>query len=209
MRSIFSLLLLFLGCFGCQADKTARDLAQHTWQGVMTYEEQVKRKIDAEHAFYHQQLLNLRRNLVGSVELKEFVNPEKVLDTTDDMKKRAEGSLLYQKILVDAYRDARIGADRILRSSSLPPIMTTIIEVAGNGSTNDLKLYLELAEREKQLALEFLTRMEKIEQRRNDLKQVREMLAKLSATADLNKQLEVLRKHGQVILTELQEDEWN
>lgn len=204
---------------GCMGNKQSQNLAKHTWQSLINYETQITNKINAENAFYQTQLLNIRRGLIGYSSLQELKgdSTKKTLgndnattieacDMENSSDKKTKKTLLYGRIFVSAHRDARITADSLLHSSS-PKIMTAIIQVADRGIKEDIFFYQELVKREKDLSENFIVNLRKLNQEKARLKIVRDNLSKLSAEADIDEILPILRTHGEVIANELEKEQ--
>jgi hypothetical protein len=136
------LVLLCISCLGvsCAADQAARQLANRTASTLVSYEGEVQRKVDAENAFYRQQLRQLREALIGYTELSQVAKgaaagptsgsgSTTVLDKEEESVKR---SLLFGRIVVTAQRDARLFAEEIINSPA-PGVMSQIISIASRG----------------------------------------------------------------------------
>lgn len=175
-------------CAGCTADKRAALAAGHITQAVAGYESAVDTKVNAEKAFYHDQLQNLRVALGGN---------SAVSDPTDPNDRRdIRLTLPYGRILTAANRDARILAEQIVNKPE-PEGMQQIMSFVDAGVKEQQADFLGYLERQRKLVTQLSDELTPIDQQKERLATVRTQLATLSKPKSALKQVEDVVRFGQ------------
>lgn len=186
---------LVVGCAGCAGDRHARQLTLDTIQTMVKYEAAVDKKVSAEKTFYCEQQSRIRTALVGK---------PPIIDLDKD-KVQVQKTLIYAQIRTSAERDARLTAEGII-SSNPPKIMGSVIDFIVRGVKEDQAFYLNIVERQRRLAESLLTDLEKIDQQKERLKNVRNGLATLATQPDVLAQMKQIYEFEKAVEKEMADD---
>jgi len=191
-RNITFSIVLMLST-GCTANRHAQQLASRVLQETIKYEAEVDKKVAAEKAFYVEQRQLIRLTLGGN---SAITNPE----AAEVMP--IEKTLIYGRIRTNAERGARLVADEILASDP-PRITARVIEYVDVGLKEDQAFYLGVLERQRQLTIDLLTKLEKLEQQKARLRNVRNYLTTLATQPSVSAQLTEIVEIGKAVAEQL------
>lgn len=176
---------------GCAEPEAARDMATHTAATLATYEKQVNDKVLAEKGFYKKEVAEIRRFLIGEVNLG-------TKDGDDSKLRPVQRSLVYGRIVNGTNRDARLAAEAMIYARKVD-VMGRAIAFVKRGVDDDLALYRELSERRTALQESLIKELAKIDQQKARLAKVKNGLAKLSKSSDPADRFKLVKKHAEVI----------
>jgi hypothetical protein len=191
-RNITFTVVLILSA-GCAADRHAQQLASRVLQETIKYEAEVDKKVAAENAFYVDQRELIRFALGGN---------SAITDPKADKVTPIEKTLIYGRIRTNAERGARLVADEILASDP-PKITARVIEYIDVGLKEDQAFYLGVLERQRQLTVDLLTKLEKLEQQKARLRNVRNYLTTLATQPSISVQLTEIVEIGKAVAEQL------
>jgi hypothetical protein len=181
---------------GCAANRHAQELASRVLQQTVKYEAEVDKKAAAEKAFYVDQRELIRLVLGGNSAITE---------PTADKGTAIQKTLIYGRIRSNAERGARLVADEIVAADA-PRIMGRVIEYIDLGVKEDRTFYLGILERQRQLTVDLLTKLEKLEQQKARLRSVRNHLTTLATQPDISAQLTELVEFGKAVEDQLKKE---
>ena len=196
--SVISILLL-AGC----ADPQARKLAVHVDQDIVTYESAVDAKVNAENKFYQDQLTTIRQALGGNSAITIGNTNAAATNLSVMDPERIKRTLPYGRITTRALRDGRIEAEKLISSDKAPLVMTDIMEYVTTGVNEEQTDFLDLLQRQRQLASSFKSSLAAIDQQKQKMAAVRKSLATLAAVPSASAQLQVLFAFGQGVRSQL------
>lgn len=188
MTKLLTFLIIISVCAGCAADRDARQLAIHVIQDTVKYEAEVDKKITAEKTFYREQQARIRAALIGKAKITAI----------DEETNEIRQTLIYGRIRTDAERDARLTADEIV-SSNPPRLIGHIIDYLVKGLKEDQAFCLDISERQRRLSENLLASLEKLDQQKENLKNVRKRLTVLATQPDIYAQLNEIVEFGKAV----------
>jgi len=196
MYKTFAFFFILFVSAGCAADRHAQQLALHVIQVTIKYEAVVDKKAAAEKTFYREQQALIHSALVGKSEITSIDEEE---------SKIIEKTLVYGRIRTSAERDARLAAEEIV-SSNPPKILGHVIDYLVKGMQQDQVLYLDLLERQRRLTDNLQASLEKIDQQKEKLKNLRNGLTALATQPDISAQIKQIIEFGEAVQKAVQEE---
>lgn len=166
-------------CFGCAADKKSREFAGRLNRVTLAYEAEVAAKADAEREFYLKQLNNLSYVVAGRGSSATEVATSPIDDSFN-----VKATVAYGLIATSAQDDATRVAEMLI-AADRPQTKTAIIKFLADGVEADMATYLNAQHRREQLQIELLKGLEVLDLRKQELKSVRDDLARLERQPDL------------------------
>lgn len=196
-------LALLLACSGCTADQQAREFAGRLNRLTIAYEAQVAAKAAAEQEFYASQLDNLSYVVSGRAAAAPAEEAGKSpLDDSFDVKR----TLAYGRIATAAQDDATRVAEALLFGNGEPP-KTAVIKFLTDGVEADTAAYLDAQRRRGLLQADLLKGLQALDLRKQELKSLREDLARLERQPDPESYAKALGPLIQAVKDELDKPE--